>query len=593
MNNDNNKTPASDSSSSELVQGDAKDKGQDIELAHIVKDADRPILPFVQIPHGKITITESATRLFKIIGPKLELFNRGGKLVEIADDDTGFRILDAVAAQSRFEKYVSFIKVGKDGILGSAQITKTLAEQYLASEAFHKLTPKINGFVQCPLLIEKAGKLHLADNGYDKATGYFVVNAKPIQKLALNQAVDFVKALVQHFDFKTPGDRSRALASIITPAMKLGGIIKGPIPVDVAEANDSQAGKTYRQKVLAAVYNQKLAVVTERVGGVGSLDETFSECLVKGDTFIQFDNMRGKLNSMCLESFLTKDGAFPARIPYHGEIRVDPAKFIIFITSNGFEATKDLANRSSIIRIKKREGYHYPVYEDGNELLAQVFKWQFAFLGAVFTIIRHWHELGKKRTKEIRHDFTEWCQSLDWIVQNILEEAPLMDGHQEAKERSSNPYLTFLRRVAVHIQTAKKLGDTFSATDLFELCDTAGIEIPGITDNHRDDAEAGRKQIGKIMARLFGDKAEITIEGIAVTKHEEAGNNVAKNWQKFKTYVFSLPGEPQKVKDPGVEGKTGEKTPAPGKPDEKPAVAPQTAHDEEKPDSRPPGPRLK
>ena len=92
------------------------------------------------------------------------------------------------------------------------------------------------------------------------------------------------------------------------------------------------------------------------------MEETFNEHLIKGKVFIQFDNLRGKLDSQYLESFLTADGSITARVPYHGNVLIDPSKFIVFISSNGFEATKDLANRASIIRIRKRENHHYDTF---------------------------------------------------------------------------------------------------------------------------------------------------------------------------------------------------------------------------------------
>lgn len=550
--NDNNTTPSPE---------------DDLLLIEMTARNERRNLPHVNIPGGRVSITESAERLFRIIAPTLELFNRGGKLVEIVEDSNehSFRIVDAVAAQSRFEKYVNFVKTGKDKVPVSTPINEATARQYLASEAFHERMPKINGVIQCPLLVEKDKQLHLVNDGYDAFTGYYVVNAKPVQEMPLKDAVVFLKALVKDFDFMTPGDRSRALASIITPALKLGGLIKGPIPMDVAEADQSQAGKTYRQKVLAAVYNQKLAVVSAKRGGVGSLDESFSECLVKGATFIQFDNVRGKLDSQFLESFLTGDHAI-ARVPYKGGIEVNPANFIVMISSNGFITTKDLANRSSIIRIAKRVGYNYPVYPNGGDLLSQAFVWQPMLLGAVFTIIRHWYKLGKLKTNEQRHDFKEWCQTLDWIIQNTLGEAPLMDGHEEAKERTSNPDLTFLRLVAVRIQALNLLDARSSATELFDLCHAAEIEIPGIADNHRHDAEAGKKQIGKIMANLFGTVDVITLEGVTVTRIQETVNSQAGNWLPTKSYVFSQPGVPAQAKDEGEKSQAEKPSPTPPTP---------------------------
>jgi hypothetical protein len=46
---------------------------------------------------------------------------------------------------------------------------------------------------------------------------------------------------------------------------------------------------------------------------------------------------------------------------------------------------------------------------------------------------------------------------LDWIVQNIFHAAPLMDGHDEAKQRAASPQLTFLRSVAVKLTERQRL----------------------------------------------------------------------------------------------------------------------------------------
>jgi hypothetical protein len=46
------------------------------------------------------------------------------------------------------------------------------------------------------------------------------------------------------------------------------------------------------------------------------MEETFSDHLVKSRTFIQFDNVRDKLDSQFLEPFFTADTGFPARTAY-------------------------------------------------------------------------------------------------------------------------------------------------------------------------------------------------------------------------------------------------------------------------------------
>ena len=57
----------------------------------------------------------------------------------------------------------------------------------------------------------------------------------------------------------------------------------------------------------------------------------------------------------------------------------------------------------------------------------------------------------------MRHDFRDWCQTLDWIVQNILKMPPLMDNHKSTQERMSNPKLVWLRNIALAVQQQKRL----------------------------------------------------------------------------------------------------------------------------------------
>ena len=89
----------------------------------------------VTIPGGPVTITESAEALFTAIGPRKQLFYRGGVVVELVNEGEGYtvQVLDAVAAQSRFEKYVRFLKTSKVGnqyMPARTTISETIAKQY-------------------------------------------------------------------------------------------------------------------------------------------------------------------------------------------------------------------------------------------------------------------------------------------------------------------------------------------------------------------------------------------------------------------------------------------------------------------------------
>jgi hypothetical protein len=291
--------------------------------------------------------------------------------------------------------------------------------------------------------------------------------------------------------------------------------------------------------VVRAVYNEVAYPITKKTGGVGSLDESLSAALCSGKPFIAFDNYRGKLDSPSLESALTWGKPIRVRVPYHGEVAVDIKRVSFQLTSNGFDATKDLANRVSIVRILKQpEGYAFKTYPEG-DLLRHVEACQPFYLGCVFALIRAWLSAGKPKTDEARHDFREWAQSLDWIVQKLCYMSPLMDGHRSAQERVSDPDLTWLRQVAITATSNLELeSGELKALGIYELCVKAGIEIP--RTQNKDEA---LQRIGTIMEKLFRDKSDcLTVDQYCVRRISR--NDPLSDYKRRHFYTFNLVATP-------------------------------------------------
>jgi hypothetical protein len=476
----------------------------------------------VILPGSGVTIKATAEALFKHIGPSKTLFIRGGAVMSIVKKDgaLGLEVLGPIAARSRFESYAKFLayRAGRGGepVLKPAIIPQDMAAALLESEEARTILPTITGLINCPVIVSTDGGVQFVGQGYHPDTGLYITGGQMPLQVELSDAVRGLQELVSEYVFQSPGDRSRALASFITPALKLGGHLRCNVPADVAEADKSQSGKTYRQRLVAAVYNDKVSLVTHRTRGVGSVDESLNEQLIAGRPFIQLDNFRGKFDSQHIESLLTAERSFSARVPHSREVEIDPSRFFFMLSSNGVETTRDFANRASIVRIRKREGYTYKKYAEG-DLLDHVRACQPNYLGAVFAIVREWIEQGRPRSGDTRHDFREWARSLDWIVQNILGEAPLMDGHQAAQERVSNPDLTFLRKLTLAVADQDRLGEWLIASALYEIADSAEVNIPGLRDPEEDK---GKRVIGTIMARLFKAADSLTVDGFTVTRYE-------------------------------------------------------------------------
>jgi hypothetical protein len=491
----------------------------------------------VVLPSGSVTISEAAREIFRRLAPLRTIFERRGVMVELTEVD-GIRSLEVLRPESfrsRAEKvgplYVWRISKTGSPSLVPANMTRDTAAALTATYEAREILPSVSSVLRCPAIIEsQPGVVAVLGKGYhSEQGGLLILNGELPPLVPVDEAVASLKWLIEEFDFLSEGDRSRALAAFITPALRIGGHIKGNCPIDAAEADLSQSGKGYRHELVCTTYNELAYIVTARTGGVGSVEESFAAALVAGRPFICLDNLRGRLDSQHLESFLTAPGLFPARVPGCSEVLVKPKRFLIQLSSNGFESTRDLMNRASVCRIRKRPGFAY------RDTLGELQSRQPYFLGCVFAVVAEWVASGKPKTKDRRHDFAEWCQALDWICQNILGAAPLMDGHEEAQERAANPALSWLRGVALAMERERKLGVAVIASEVAEICGLPDVDIPGLKDT---DENKAKQQVGTLMRRGFGGTTPAAVDGFEVVKGARSQSRIEGGAVELKTYTF-------------------------------------------------------
>lgn len=513
--------------------------------------------PTIILPGGEHSITAAADQIFALIAAVGGLFYRGGRVHEVsANSDGSHRLVPITAARFRslVETYGQLFawRSGANGeqVLKPSLCPEETARALLESRAAGDRLPNVVMMTACPVLAPDGTGVCVLNAGWHaNGGGIFVTGGQPPPNVPITEAVRALSALLDDFDFATPSDRSRALASLIAPALRFGGFLTSHLPVDIGEADASQSGKTYRQKVVAAIYRETPNIVVQRSGGVGGFDEGLSQKLIDGRPFILLDNLRGKLDSQFFEAILTAPGTMPARVPHRGEVQIDTRGFVFQITSNGVETTRDLANRASIIRIRKQPvGYPFRSYPEG-DLFAHVVGNQAYYLGCVFEVVARWSAGGRQRTTDARHDFREWAQTMDWIVRNIFVAAPLLDGHDGARERVSDPRRTWLRELCIALRDANQTG-AFGAAQLAEFALEHEILPPAV----RADADAGSvsRTIGKVMAAVFGVGDAVEIDGFKIQRthrhSEAAGKNVAA--YHFGDIQLELPVEVAVVRQP-------------------------------------------
>lgn len=496
-------------------------------------------LPGVLLPGGSRKISDAAAEIGKLLAESGKFYSRGGLPVRATakDKDSALHLepMKPSSACSDFEKVAQLLTLQK--IEGELEEVPTIcreqqARQIIDASDFRDALPRIVVLSPSPVLVERDGKL-ITVTGYDAPSGVWASGNVPLD-MSLDQARKLLNELVADFDFSTDGDHSRALASFITPALAFGNLLGGRAPIDLGEANESQAGKGYRAKLVASVYGTVPKSVTQKKSNSGSMEESFDKHLISGATFISWDNLKGTIDYPSLESYMTEE-TYLARIPYSPPVEIDPRRTIICATTNKAQLTIDLANRSSVVRIRKRpDDFAYRQYPEGSieqHLAANRSK----FLGAVFRIVREWHSRGKPAIGRADHDFRRWACVLGWIVENILGAAPLMSGHREVQRRTATPALNWLRDVAIEVRKQRQSGIMLRANALLEIISNSGIETRGISaDANLEDAsqfENACRVIGRAMSNAFGKEAEkVEIDGMEIRREKTIDDRGREKW---------------------------------------------------------------
>lgn len=362
-------------------------------------------LPQLLVPGGAQSILKAGQVAGGLLKNMHRFFMRGGILVEVVRETDGEPFLEPIKATqfaSDIELVAKVVKRGREGmeptILNSAQ-----AQSMMDSRSFRAEIPEIKMLSKCPILTFAKDRTLRIITGHDKESGILSF-ASPPEDMSLNAAVNHLLGIFADFNFATPSDRSHAIAALITPDLIFGQLIRARVPLHVIEADESQTCKGFLVKLIAGVHNHKPHAITQRKGGVGGIEESLNMRLIKGDSFISFDNIRDKMDSPALESLLTENH-YLARVPYMGLMDIDPKRIVLFLTSNQCEMTKDLTNRSSLIQLRKREeGYPFKTFPEG-DVVDHVLANSSRYHGAIITIIKEWIHQGCQETSENRHDF--------------------------------------------------------------------------------------------------------------------------------------------------------------------------------------------
>jgi len=553
----------------------ARSHGYMTRPAAAVGDEDKPLLEMFGASRG---ISETASEAAGLLKETGRVFMKGRVAVMIE----GAGSLNTVHPQrmrSMLEDVA--VPVRADRKTGSYQrqiVSNEDATAILACERFVECMPRIEVTTKCALLDKSEGGSRVCRTGYVPGLQAYSFAEATVQPLPFREGVAGLRDLIGEFSFTTPADASRAIAALLTPGFVFNRLIEGRCPAVLVEADQSQTGKGYFVKLMAALYGETPVIVTNSEGGVGKLTEMFDSALMDGHPIVSLDNIRGTVDSCKLESFLTEP-SYIARRAYSPAMHIDPLRYVIAMTSNQMHVTKDLANRSTCVSLRKQERDFKRFTLPGGvetDLLGYIQSSPGRHLGMVYGVFLEWLARGAPR-KAVRifTAFREFWSAMEYILTEIFGMPSPTEDYGAIVDRVSNPTLQVMRELAIRLDEEGRLGVAQRAAQLLELAGAWGITLPFMPEGWSLDDDESRtvayQAFGRAMSRVFGAEGfRVTVDGYVITRVEvrEAG------YKTTKTYVFE-----REVAAPTDEaGRTGGPAEAPSAP----------VHHEVAPGGRPP-----
>jgi hypothetical protein len=545
-----------------------KENWEFLELEEELSRGTEPALPVLYLPVNNLTKRSvSCETFYKGCAAAQEYFLRDEKFVYVEEDQKRGTILWELTPGDLTSKIEAIFELRKKSVNKETQeivergVNLELPEAVLllaTKSEMRKYSLPLRLLSASPVLVAREGEPVILDRrGYHPdEDGIYITGHLPIPGLSIKEAKDLLLDLFRDYDFTRPSDRSRAIAFLLSLALKLGNLLgDSDFPLLVMIGNESQSGKGHLFKLIQAVYGESAWTITQTRGGVGgSLDEAVATALLSGKPFIIIDDVRGDLDSQLLESILRGTGRVAARVPYQRAILTQTNRSIWGLTSNGVVVPKDLTNRSLIVSHRKQppDYKHQSSLGWGDEVFVELARRRAEYLGAVFAVIAEWIRRGRPRTDERRHSFRDWVQAADYIVREILGLAPLLDDHEAAQHVLNDPVMGWLREVMKEVEkTNPGLDVTLKAADIGDLCKERGIELP----NHKGPFRTGpfgnddrNQHIGRLLGNLYRDRLDRNLNNPNELKIERIGLRRTQtpndHGNTTNSYLFYYPDPP-------------------------------------------------
>ena len=439
-----------------------------------------------------------------------DIFLQGGAIVTVNPVTGAVRVMEAIRFCSWVERFVSFVQSTKDGVR-PVSISAEMAAKILNSDEFREALRLLLSVVTVRLPTwanKEKSLLRLLPSGYDAVTQTFTVDLHPYcEDLDVNLAWDFFLDFYADFPFAEPGILS-GRGSLATQMGAHFALFCRNLLADCARpafvnlANQSGSGKSILVKaVLAPIYGMaSIQAVPSKEEELGKL---LTASAAEGAPYLFFDNVRGRLSSSELESFITS----PIRTGRErGKSGTITAKNLaqIFITGNGLTLSPDLARRSCVMELfcsGEAADRKFPKLITDEWLVRPETRQK--FLSALWSGLRFWQEQkGCQRTEGlVLHGFEEFSQIIGGIVMSMGFADP-MARPEVSLDEAGDAWKRLLAALAATVPDGGSV--RFTPGDCLEKAEELDV-LDLIAGAARDPKKALGHKLKKFRGREFID----------------------------------------------------------------------------------------
>lgn len=403
--------------------------------------------------------------IFYVYYDELQTFDREG---------SKFEKVNTYNFPSVVTPYICFVQKDNKGKFKAVPLDDNSVAKLLSSYQFLSSFKKVDVISKVPVFNEEDGEVSLI-KGYHPGRKILVVgNRDDYEFMELERAKEIILDLFVDFKFVSPADLSRAIACLFMPAMCHAGLLRNDFrPLSYIDADSEGAGKGTMIYFLTCPYVDSYGLVTQDDASIGSIDEKIASCIKDGNNHVVLDNLKPtrkmkELSSSFIEAMMTAD-KISFRCAGERMSELDLRWANLYVTTNGMKLSRDTADRSLYISIRKQDpGYKYRQYENG--LKNWLIERRPEIMSAIFTILKEYVEHGKPLAKvKEKHRFLYSVPAVNYIVTEIFGLPDVTSGIGIRNSQKSSKGIEVIRNICFCVDKDGLLGAKLTHLDMFEI----------------------------------------------------------------------------------------------------------------------------